>query len=92
MAGKGLTDSAKSAYDDANDGRQSGMMAFDEMDLPDGHDADVCIPAVHQNPFLDTGLPSHPLMDDEGSQSNDTCQNSRESGTTRDQEKARGDQ
>ena len=83
MAGKGLTDSAKSVYDvgvpdrhdaDENDGRQSGMMAFDEMDLPDGHDADVCIPAVHQNPFLDTGLPSHPLMDDEGSQSNDTCQ------------------
>ena len=44
-------------------------MAFDEKDQPDGHDADVCVPAVHQNIFLDTGLPSHPLMDDEGSQS-----------------------
>ena len=49
-------------------------MAFDEKDQPDGHDADVCVPAVHQNLFLDTGLPSHPLMDDEGSQSNETPQ------------------
>ena len=76
---EGLTDSAKSVYDvgvpdrhdaDANDDRRSGQMAFDEKDQPDGHDADVCSPADHQNlVFLDTGLPSHPLMDDEGSQS-----------------------
>ena len=40
------------------------------MGVPDRH-ADVGRPADHQNlVFLDTGLPSHPLMDDEGSQSN----------------------
>ena len=50
-------------------------------------------PADHQKfVFLDTGLPSHPLMDDEGSQSNETPQNSRrERGAARDQEMARSD-
>ena len=66
-------------------------MAFDVMGEPDRHDADVCIPAVHQNSFLDTGLPSHPLMDDEGSQLNVTPRNSRERGAARDPEKARSD-
>ena len=55
-----------------NDGRQRGLMVFDEMGIPDCHDADECSPAVHQNSFLDPGFPSHPLMDDEGSLANAT--------------------
>ena len=47
-------------------------MVFDEMGIPDCHDADEFSPAVHQNSFLDPGLPSHPLMDDEGSLANVT--------------------
>ena len=59
--------------------------------VPDRHDADVCEPCGSSKSFLDPGLPSHPLMDDEGSQSNVTPRNSRERGATRDQEKARSD-
>ena len=47
-------------------------MVFDVMAEPDRHDADVWVPALHQNLFLDPGLPSHPLMDDEGSLANAT--------------------
>ena len=47
-------------------------MAFDAKGEPDLHDADVRSPAVHQNSVLDPGLPSHFLMDDEGSLSNVT--------------------
>ena len=49
-----------------NDDRRSGQMVL-MKGVPDRHDADVCEPCGSSKSFLDTGLPSHPLMDDEGS-------------------------
>ena len=54
-----------------NDDRRSGQMVLTKG-VPDRHDADVCEPCGSSKSFLDPGLPSHPLMDDEGSLANVT--------------------